>query len=391
MPRRSSRKRSSAVASGAELSPSPRSRRHLKHDSEEEVDVDEVPAPIKNRKSFKGSGNDQDSDNEDSLPPKQRHTQHDSDEESDDDLPHDFGFSQQAPEASQGLVSERPNERRNLERMDKASREKAITSLSRLVLFRALEKEPLDRLKLIKEAGLDGERITTAAFQEVASRLRNVFGFELSRIPKYMDDVKGLPSKFKDRLYVLNGVSENTDGMHSKAIHSRHQDAAIEKGLLILVLALIFCKGESRPDRSRWLLARDLYRLLHGVDEGIPEEPPSQGTTRAKAGTQSQKSRLSQSGSLTPNVDYLLEQFVSWEYLLKEKATEENFPSQTLEEGDFLFSMGPRSALEVGRRQVIFFCAEILDEEPDPTMLKEIEDGLEEEQCDDEIFMEEAL
>ena len=55
--------------------------------------------------------------------------------------------------------------------------------------------------------------------------------------------------------------------------------------------------------------------------------------------------------------------------------------------------MGPRSAIEIGRRQIIYFCAEVLDEAPCPTMLKEVEedeedDGQEEEE-DEEVYMEE--
>jgi hypothetical protein len=38
--------------------------------------------------------------------------------------------------------------------------------------------------------------------------------------------------------------------------------------------------------------------------------------------------------------------------------------------------------MEVGRKQVIYFCAEILDEEPDPTMLQEVE--LQDEEDDEE-------
>jgi hypothetical protein len=289
-----------------------------------------------------------------------------------------FGFSQQAPEASQGVLPERPADRRNLDLMDRAARDKAVTSLSRLILFKALDREPIDRLKVAKDAGISDHKISSAAFQEASQRLRNVFGFELSRIPKYMEGKNSKKTKFTDRLFVLNGVADTADGSHSKAIHAVHAGAAMEKGLLMLTLALIFCKGESRSDGSRWILARDLYRLWHHVDESIPEEPPVQGSARSKASGE-QKSRMQ---STSPNVDYLLEQFVHMDYLMKEKASEENFSSQTIEDGDVLYSMGPRAAMEVGRKQVIYFCAEILDEEPDPTMLQEVE--LQDEEDDEE-------
>ena len=45
-----------------------------------------------------------------------------------------------------------------------------------------------------------------------------------------------------------------------------------------------------------------------------------------------------------------------------------------------------RAAIEVGRKQVIYFCACILDEQPDPTMLKEEDedDEVEEDESDEE-------
>eukprot|EP00339_Tiarina_fusa_P027181 CAMPEP_0117085592 /NCGR_PEP_ID=MMETSP0472-20121206/60149_1 /TAXON_ID=693140 ORGANISM="Tiarina fusus, Strain LIS" /NCGR_SAMPLE_ID=MMETSP0472 /ASSEMBLY_ACC=CAM_ASM_000603 /LENGTH=322 /DNA_ID=CAMNT_0004814869 /DNA_START=81 /DNA_END=1045 /DNA_ORIENTATION=- len=302
--------------------------------------------------------------------PRSRRSTQSSQEEEDDNAEEDVGgdqfmFSQQVPEMSQNVAPERPSDRRNVDGMDPAAREKALTSVSRLILMKALERQTIDRLKIPKEASIADYRISSVAFQEATDRLHNVFGFELKRIPKYLEEQKSTPKRFKDRHYVVNGASKDNDHgcAHSKAIHSAHQDAAMEKGFLMLTLALIFCKGESHADGSRWVLARDLYRLLHSMDDSIPEEPPQQGTARAK--TVHQKSRL-RSKNMTPNVDYLLEKFTQQDYLIKEKATEENYATQALEEGDMLYSMGPRSAMEVGRKQVIYFCAEILGEEPDP-------------------------
>eukprot|EP00980_Cylindrotheca_fusiformis_P009492 scaffold2076_cov106-Cylindrotheca_fusiformis.AAC.1 len=310
----------------------------------------------------------------------------DEEEEQEESSQNNIMFSQQAPEASQSVQTEKMSDRNNLEQMGKVARDNAVTSLSRLILFKALEREPIDRLKVVKEAGLGFYRVTSAIFQEVADRLRNVFGFELRRIPKYMEDRKSLPARFKDRYYVQNSAADTSDGAHSKAIHSVHSGSSIERGLILLINALIFCKGESRSDGSRWILGRDLYRLLHRVDDSIPEDPPAQGSARSKA--QPKASRINES-NMTPNVDALLEQFVHWDYFIKEKATEENFSTQTLEEGDVLYTMGPRSAIEIGRKQIIHFCAEILDEAPCPTMLKEVEVDMEEEEQELEVYMDE--
>jgi hypothetical protein len=134
------------------------------------------------------------------------------------------------------------------------------------------------------------------------------------------------------------------------------------------------------------MLERDLYRLLHRIDDAIPEEPPIKGTPRDKS---KQYRTGTSADSLTPNVDSLLEQCIKWDYFIKEKATEELYSSSTLQDGDMLISMGPRSAMEIGRAQIIHFCASVLGEEPDPSMLREVQDDVEGDEEVDEAFMEE--
>ena len=300
---------------------------------------------------------------------------------SDDDGDGDNGgqepmFSQLLPEASQSVFPERPGERNNINNLDPKTQEKHLSAISRMILFRAFEREPIDRLKVAKDAGITGkERIGSVAFQEASRRLRNVFGFELNRIPKYMETMKGMPPRFKDRYYLLNAVNDTEQGTHSRSIHSVHEGSTIEKGFILLVNGLIFCKGESKANSTRKIFERDLYKYLHRVDEAIPEEPPAQGTARARDRS---RYRIRTKGeALTPNVDALLEQCVNWDYFIKEKATEANCLSQNFDEGDFIYSMGPRSAMEIGRKQIIYFCASILGEEPDPSMLREVEEDIE--------------
>ena len=92
-------------------------------------------------------------------------------------------------------------------------------------------------------------------------------------------------------------------------------------------------------------------RYLHRVDDAIPEEPPVHGSTRFKA--RSQYCRGTQGEGLTPNVDTLLEQGVNWDYFIKEKATEDNCSSQNLDEGDILYSIGPRSGSSHTRQIIV--------------------------------------
>ena len=319
----------------------------------------------------------QNSDEEDKSPVKKGSLPDQDDD--DDDEETEFQFTQQAPEMSQPINPVRQSEKSNLEKMGDTNRQNVIRDLSRNILFKALAGEPIDRLKCAKECNLSDQKITSAVYDEAASNLRNVFGFELRRVPKFMEKRKSLPSKYKDRLFVINNVADDERGTHSKAIHSVHSESAVERGLLMLILAFAFCKGEPRQDKSRWITDVDLYRLLHGVDDNIPEEPPSVANRKTVA--TAARSRTDGDGGVaqTPDVDTLLVQFVERDYLLREKCTETTglptATSQVTDQDSFQYSMGPRAAMEIGRRQIIFFCSEILDEgEPDPTMLEEIDD-----------------
>ena len=75
----------------------------------------------------------------------------------------------------------------------------------------------------------------------------------------------------------------------------------------------------------------------------------------------------------TPDVDTAIERFLHLDYLIKEKVMPVGAAAS--DAGQIQYAMGPRSHLEVGRKQVICFCAEILGEEPDPTMLAELEES----------------
>mmetsp|Transcript_17004 Transcript_17004/g.19656 ORF Transcript_17004/g.19656 Transcript_17004/m.19656 type:complete len:321 (-) Transcript_17004:240-1202(-) len=304
-----------------------------------------------------------------------------------------FQFSQVIPDSSDGPPTARPSEQSNLSSLDPATQTRIVTDLSRLLLFKALSGEPIDRTKLAKEAW--GERynnvknMTNAALDKSAERMKNVFGLEVKRIPEAQ--LKSIPKKFKERMYVLNCIKDDDFGSHSKALHSVHLDNSIEKALLMLVLAFVYCKGEVQ-NHVRWIPSSVLYRLLHTVDENIPAEPAVVKNKRESIGDLTSPTSSSQADGtgvgLTPDVDILLDKFVHMEYLLKKKSEKNqagtNSNSGGVDDKPVLYAMGPRALLEIGRKQIIFFCAEILDEQPDPTMLQEIEEDEEEEEEDEE-------
>jgi hypothetical protein len=400
MPRASRSSRSAAVV--------------MEQDAEEEEDeMDKKPRARRSKTLSQQPHNKENNDNDKASP------EDDDDDDDDEDAMFAFTFTSQAPELSQPIFPVRAADRGHFQRMNTEARCKAVTDLSRLILFKAMAGEPIDRLKVLKEAGLADYKISTAAFDEAARRLQHVMGLELKRPPKFMLQQTSLPAKYNDRYFVINSaMSDPVFAKHCKAIHATHVDSSIEKGLLMLVLALIFCQGEPRHDGSRWILDMDLYRLLHLVDENIPSEPPTSRTTssngnrRTSGSSQTQPLSASRRGRRksnspgdddeededeeeeddiigTPNVDFLLEKFVYLDYLLKERYNEEANPQRqstaNTQEGTnyFVYAMGPRAAMEVGRRQIIYFCSEVLDEEIPDSMLQEIEDDHEEEEEED--------
>jgi hypothetical protein len=253
-----------------------------------------------------------DSDDEDKKDVKMSARSQSQGDDSDDDGEVEVMFSSQVPELSQNILPVKDAERSNLLNMTEAARERACNDMTRLVLFKALAGEPINRAHCTQEANIPGDhRVSTAVFEEVSIRLKNAFDFELKRIPAWMEKMKALPKKYKDRYYLINALEDDGDGRHSKAIHTIHEDSAIEKGLLMVILSLAYCKGEPRNDGSRWILDKDLYSLLARIDENIPSEPPAQGSKRRMPTQQSRRFGGGDGVAMTPDVDVLLDKFAS--------------------------------------------------------------------------------
>mmetsp|Transcript_18273 Transcript_18273/g.29734 ORF Transcript_18273/g.29734 Transcript_18273/m.29734 type:complete len:377 (+) Transcript_18273:80-1210(+) len=324
--------------------------------------------------------------------------------------PSQFEFSQQAPDRSQILDTARSSEKNKLECLNPAARNRIVTDLSRILLFKGFNGDPIDRTKVSAEAlgGTSKERVMNAALNEAEARLKDVFGFSVRRVPEKMET--DLPVRFKNRLYLINDVADDGDGTHSLNIHSAHHDSTIEKGVLMMILAFAFCKGSSQVrsgimkgagKKTRWITEHHLYSLMHRVDENIPSEPPSvEGKKRSRSsggGGRRSLDASSPNGGVgqTPDVDTLLERFVSLDYLLRDKIEEPGEGAFAGEDGKVIaYAMGPRAAMEVGRKQIIYFCSNVLEEQPDLTMLAEVdedEEGGGEEEEEDGVQEEEQV
>ena len=245
----------------------------------------------------------------------------------------------QTYELSQSLPEARATEKQKLlELQDQVITSKAITALARLLLFKSLSGQAIDRRKCFEEAlsqEVRSDRISNALLQEAELRLQNVWGLQIKGVPDFMKN--SLPTKYKDRFYVINHVSD-PDGQHSIAIHNQEHTCE-EKGLLMVVLSLAFCKGtpvqntcnkENDGDdgdsiyTARWIHDVDLYRLLNTLDETITAEPPRNNArgagSKRKSFSPSPSNNRRRNASNCLDVEALLDKFVSMDYLLKEKS-----------------------------------------------------------------------
>jgi hypothetical protein len=116
-----------------------------------------------------------------------------------------------------------------------------------MILFKALSGDVIDKTKCVTTVLSDEmkkERVGTAVLAEAEQRLRDVFGFSVCRIPAKMEDE--LPSRYGNRLYLINNVADDDDGTHSLNILSSHAESSVERGVLMMVLAFAFCKGTAQ-------------------------------------------------------------------------------------------------------------------------------------------------
>ena len=177
-----------------------------------------------------------------------------------------FTFSQVDADASQFLDSARDAEKRKLDGIGAVARNKIVTDLSRILLFKGLAGACIDKTKVTAEAlgeDMKGERIQGAVLGEAEKRLRDVFGFGVRRVPAKMEE--DLPSRFKNRLYLINDVTDNDEGLHSLNIHYADKNGSNEKGVLMMVLAFAFCKGTSQVRSGQMKVRRRFLPDFRGV------------------------------------------------------------------------------------------------------------------------------
>lgn len=315
-----------------------RSRNTIEDDDEVAVEEEEEqqPSPPKKSRRSRNVVVDDDDEDEDEEEEPQGHQE--------PLTANSLALCSQAPELTQEIMQARDGERNKFLSLNEERREKAVSDVLRLVLFKGLAGDPIDRLKIAKDTHINEENITGAVFEEVNVRLENLFAMKLQRVPAFLEKMKDFPKKFKDRYYLINTAKDET-GAHTKSLHMVNKASSMEKGLLMVVLGFVFCKGNARSDGSRWLLDKELFRLLRTMDENLPSEPPVPGSARPSHKVEG-----------IPDVDSALDRFVKMDYLFRAKANEQLLAmNEHAEETSQFYAMGTRAFVEIGRLQVVHF------------------------------------
>ena len=107
-------------------------------------------------------------------------------------------FSQIDPDQSQFLDNAKENEIKKLNALNPTARNRIVTDLSRILLFKALSGDVIDKPKCVTEAlgeNMKKERVATAALDEAQKRLKDVFGFDVRRVPNHQPLEQSLDRK----------------------------------------------------------------------------------------------------------------------------------------------------------------------------------------------------
>ncbi|GMH93600.1 hypothetical protein TrST_g2908 [Triparma strigata] len=271
-------------------------------------------------------------------------------------------FTQTLPEASQSLLHSTSNEDAAFLTLSPPVRSKLINDMVRYFIFMAGQKKAFTKRMAVESVLEDyrKQKIAGAIFESATKKLHDLYGWSVLSTPSFM--LSSLPPKYKDLNYIINHLPPDTTGDHASALNERYDSGV--NGFLIVVLCLIYNKGFVRSDTKRrndfkWVKEESLYGWLNEIDGEIGEEVKKAKEVEVEG------------VGCVPNV---LEDFVASNYLITEKVKTDNDFSGVY------YAWGPRAALEVGRKQIIYYTANVLDQQPDPTMLQELEEGEEEEE-----------
>ncbi|GMH63923.1 hypothetical protein TrRE_jg11017 [Triparma retinervis] len=262
-------------------------------------------------------------------------------------------FTQEAPEFSESFVEPLEKEVARASELPGAVKSKLVNDMLRYFILKGLGKEFIEKKKAVDDVmgEYKKEKIASVILDEATKKLKALYGWSVMQVPDFMHG--SIPAKFKGRMY----IGDQADRLH------RRFDSG-QNGLLMFLLMVIYNKGVIRSDTRaalKWCTEEVIFKAMNDVDGTISSEAKRGGGNEIYG--------------LNSDIESLLARFVEQDYLIRDKVKVDDDSSGVH------YTLGPRSALEVGRKQLVFFTANILGEqEPDPTMLRELDDDSEEEE-----------
>ena len=132
-------------------------------------------------------------------------------------------------------------------------------NMTRYFLFRGLTQKSIEKNKAISSIlGAEQKNVGPVVFEKASKRIHSTFGFELKKTPKVM--LPFIPKKYENTYFLINLIDDE-DGSHSQSIHKGVN--SWEKGVLMIILSFLFCRGELRTASGwRYLKAEHLFRWV---------------------------------------------------------------------------------------------------------------------------------
>ncbi|XP_068962432.1 non-structural maintenance of chromosomes element 3 homolog [Petaurus breviceps papuanus] len=213
--------------------------------------------------------------------------------------------SSSSPSSSSSQAQKKPAKR------TEAQIQQKVNELVQFLLVKDQKKVPIRRADMVKTVLQDYKDMASAIIERAGQTLEEVFGLELKEIDQ------------KHHAYILINKLERLEGDGM-----RNDEGVAKLGLLMVILSLIFMKGNSAKESLVW----DVLRKLR-VD---PEK------------------RHNTFGDVKKLVK---EEFVRQKYLEYNRVPHTDPP-------EYEFLWGPRAAHETSKMQVLRFVAKIQNREP---------------------------
>ncbi|CAM9510306.1 unnamed protein product [Pylaiella littoralis] len=260
-----------------------------------------------------------------------------------------------AKESSREVQIEAKDEK-NANELSSSERKDLVKKMMRYLLIKGFNQEPVTKKEMMDTVlgqKYRGKRVLKYVLTKADQQLKDAVGFRVKTVSSNAE------CHVKDTYYVIN-VLNNTQ--HSKEILRGRGRAG--RGLLMLILSVIHCHSDKAVCEDH------LFKKLHDhVDQRVPEKPWQDNASKTKI-----RAHIDGLGDIHDHLAALVKQH----YLVKK--TLQRPTADGSHETIPVYSMGARSILEIGSRQLLELMAQVLDTTVDPSDMVELQGDSQEAQ-----------